>query len=69
MTKYRIWASAYASTGLGEFEAEDKDQAIEMAYDKLSEKSLGLCHHCARDVDIGDFDISDTDIEEVTEST
>lgn len=64
MRKWRVNAAIIGGAYLGEFEAENKEEAIEMA---LNEHDCTLCHQCA-DL-ISDPSIVDDSIEaeEVTE--
>lgn len=66
MKKFNIWASTSASMALGEFEAETEEEAIDMAVAMFGEKSASLCHRCARDIDLGDFEIGEDGVEEIT---
>lgn len=63
MNKFRIYATTGATVYLGEFEALTKDAAIELAQSILDEKYLTLCHHCAEEIDLGEFYINDSDVE------
>ena len=52
MSKYSVTGIIDASVGC-DVEAETPLEAAEAAYDVLD--APGLCHHCARDVDLGDL--------------
>jgi len=55
MPKYRVYAIATASWLLGEYEADDENEAKQMADDD-NEADLykSLCHQCADEIDLGD---------------
>ena len=59
MKKYSAIASAYGTVYLGEFEANSKEEAIEMALEETGD-TICLCHQCSRK--ISDVTISDEDI-------
>lgn len=52
--KFAVYGVATASKFLGYFEAENEQQAKEMASES-DEYYISLCHHCSRGLDIGDF--------------
>jgi hypothetical protein len=54
MPKYRVYLVTTASATV-EVEADDTEQAIELAF---QEAPGGLCHQCARDYDLGDLQLS-----------
>lgn len=54
MPKYRVHLTANASASI-DVEAEDDRQAIEKAVDNAPGS---LCHQCAREVTLGDFDLN-----------
>lgn len=54
MKKYRVYAIATASCFLGEFEAENKDEAIRKAQEE-GDYASSLCHQCSHDVELGDW--------------
>ena len=60
--KYRVYGIASASKYMGEFEAGSKEEAEEIAW-KEGDYHIGLCHHCAGEIDIGD--IYEVQVEEV----
>lgn len=66
MPKYRIYAKAIASKYIGEFEANNEQEAIEKA--ELSDAChiQSLCHQCSHEMDIGD--IYELEAELVTET-
>jgi hypothetical protein len=55
MAKYRVAFHATASASV-EVEAESEEEAREEAYNELY---VSLCHQCARQVDLGDFEVDD----------
>lgn len=53
--KYIVTGVISASTILGEYEAESKDQAEEMAkQDENANWNPSLCNHCSNGVDLSD---------------
>ena len=48
MPKYYVHASVVASKFIGEYEADTKEKAIEMAW---KEAHVSVCHKCAGEVD------------------
>lgn len=44
MPKYSIYASVVASKHIGEYEANSKEEAIEMAW---KDAHVSLCHQCS----------------------
>ena len=61
MKKYRAYGIATSSKYLGEFEANSKKEAEEIAWEK--DTYISLCYQCSREVDIGD--IYEVQVEEV----
>jgi len=54
--KYHVYGIMSASVLLGEYEADSKEKAIEMAEQNSSADWYpSLCHQCARKVDLGDI--------------
>jgi hypothetical protein len=64
MPTYRVWVQATASRGI-DVEADNREQAIERVFDS-PEMPHSLCHQCAGEMDLGDFDVAD-DADAVTE--
>lgn len=54
MPKYRVYSIATASVFLGEFEADTKEKAMEIAANE-NPPHHSLCHQCAGEIDLGDF--------------
>ncbi|UUZ85641.1 hypothetical protein LJK88_20350 [Paenibacillus sp. P26] len=55
MPKYRVYAVVTATKYMGEFEAESKEEAEQMAWE--SDKAyVSVCHQCARNVDSPEID-------------
>lgn len=48
MPKFRVSASVVGSKYLGEFEAKDEEEAVELALKESG--SVCLCHHCADEI-------------------
>ena len=65
MPKFFVYGIVSVSKFLGEYEAETKELAIEMAEnDDDADWSVSLCHQCAKEVDIGDiYDIQADEID------
>ncbi|GGB41492.1 hypothetical protein GCM10011409_18770 [Lentibacillus populi] len=53
MPKYRAYAVIDATKYVGDFEAENKEEAEEMAWNS-DDYSVILCHQCSREFDLGD---------------
>lgn len=64
MPKYRIYGKVVATKYIGEFEAESKEQAEEMAWSD-NEACVSLCHQCSSEAE--DPEIEELVIEEVEE--
>ena len=64
MPKYRVYGLMMCSKYLGEFEADNQDQAQEMA-ENSEENHVSLCHQCSRDLDISDYSFQQFEVEEV----
>ncbi|MHA6530211.1 hypothetical protein [Paenibacillus sp. BAC0078] len=64
MPKFRIYGRVIATKYIGEFEAESKEQAEEMAW-KSDEAYVSLCHQCSGEAE--DPEIHELEIEEVGE--
>lgn len=64
MKKYIVYGIVSASVVLGEYAAESKEAALEMA-EKNQEANWNptLCHQCSGEIEIGD--VYDTQVEEV----
>lgn len=62
MAKFEVWAKVVGTKFLGEYEADTKDQAIELAMKESGHVSL--CWQCSREID--DPEIEDTTAEEIT---
>jgi len=54
MPKYRAYGVLDATKYLGEFEADNKEKAEEMAEESDSQHVF-LCHHCSSQFDLGDM--------------
>lgn len=54
MPKYRVHAVIDATKYLGEFEADSKEQAEELAWES-DNQNVTLCHRCAYEVEVGDM--------------
>lgn len=56
MPKFLVYAVVDAGYPVGEFEAETKEEAEEMAWDSefMRTHSFGVCHQCCRHIEIGD---------------
>lgn len=66
MKKFRVFGIASASVEIGVYEAENADEAIALAdEDRNANWHPSLCHHCSREVDLGD--VYETEAEEVEE--
>ncbi len=48
--KFRVYAVFIASRNMGEFEADTKDEALEMA--ENADVYTCLCHQCASEIDL-----------------
>ncbi len=53
MPKYRVYAVIDATKYVGEFEAENEENAEDLAWDN-GDFHVSICHHCASEVEIGD---------------
>lgn len=62
MPKFIVTGSVIATTYIGEYEAETKEEAEEMAW---NDAGVSVCHQCARDVE--EPEINELYIEEVKE--
>lgn len=57
--KYRVYATVTGSKYIGEFEANSKEEAEEMASESVGCDVVSLCHECSGEVDellITDFE-------------
>lgn len=54
MPRYRAFGILDASKYLGEFEAENKKQAEEIAWNS-KEQYVSICHNCSNKIDLGDM--------------
>ena len=61
MKKYIVFFPVFASASV-EVEADDEDEAIDKAGEECY---VGLCHHCARNLDVGDLDYDNAEVEMV----
>lgn len=64
MKKYRVYGVVHTTKYIGEFEADNVDDATEMAWNS-EEVHISLCHHCANEVD--ELEIRNMIVEEVEE--
>lgn len=64
MKKFAVYGLFHGSKYLGEFEAETKEEAIEMAL-ASNENHVSLCHHCSGQVELNDFSASEADADEL----
>ncbi len=56
MKKYTVMGIMSASVILGEYEAESKEQAEEMAeQDDSADWTPTLCHHCSDEIELNDI--------------
>lgn len=62
MAKYEVYGVIRTSKFIGEFEAENKDEAEQMAWDS-DEAYISLCHHCSNEV-ATDIEITEMVVEE-----
>jgi len=62
--KYLVYGIISASKFIGEFEAESKEKAIEMAENSENCYTPGLCHQCSGEINLGD--IYEIEAEEAT---
>jgi hypothetical protein len=62
MKKFTVVGLISASKTIGTYEAETKEEAIEMAMDDNGNHYISLCHQCSREVDIG-YDLISTEYE------
>ncbi len=53
MNTYRVYFATEASSVVT-VEAEDRDDAIDKAYER---HYVSLCHQCAHEVELGDFEV------------
>jgi Fe2+ or Zn2+ uptake regulation protein len=63
MTKYRVYGLFTGSKMLGEFEAEDESEAIDMAAESAA-NHVSLCHHCSRKISLNDYSAQDFEAEQ-----
>lgn len=63
MPKYKVYSIATASVYLGEFEAETKEAAMDLAV-KENPPHVSLCHQCAGEIELGEFYEEQADIVE-----
>ena len=54
MPKFAVYALYHASKYIGEYEAENEEDAIEKAGED-ADGFISLCHQCAGEVEIGDL--------------
>jgi len=56
MPKYRVYGVMTASAVIGEYEANDEEEARELAdMDKQAGWHPSVCHQCAGTIDLGDI--------------
>ena len=69
MKRFKISTQVATTIYLGEFEGEDKDEAIEKAFNSLKTDTLSLCWECTKEHNMDELYISsnydDICIEEV----
>lgn len=53
MAKYRVHFMTAASTSV-EVEADSREEAVDVAFNEVH---VSLCHQCAREVDLGEFEL------------
>lgn len=53
MPKFLVHATVVASKYIGEYEAETKEKAIEMAW---KDASVSVCNYCSREIDEPEID-------------
>ncbi|MGM1048378.1 MAG: hypothetical protein ACQEXX_19875 [Bacillota bacterium] len=61
MPKFRVYGAVKATKYIGEFEAANKEEAEQMAWDSDG-ASVSVCWHCAKDVE--DPEIEEMIVEE-----
>ena len=54
MPRYRVHSIATVSAFIGEFEADNEDEALAMAAEQGNWPG-GLCHQCGENFDLGDW--------------
>ncbi len=60
MKKYAVYGYITAITKVGEYEAENADEALEKAeHDDQANWYPSLCHHCATEIELGDIYINE----------
>lgn len=62
MPKFRAYAKVVGSKYLGVFEAENKEQAEQMALES-DEAYISVCHQCIREID--NPEVTEVELEEV----
>ena len=63
MAKYAVWGIMTASIKIGEYEAENEQEARDMAdNDKDADWYPTLCHQCAKGIDLSDIYETQADI-------
>lgn len=55
MPKYRVYNVGFATYLVGEYEAENKDAAEDMADASPQNDEPSLCHHCEDEFELGVF--------------
>lgn len=55
MPKYIVYEIATASYVVGEYEAETKEEAMNMAEDDPQNDPPVLCHQCAEEIDLSEW--------------
>lgn len=61
--RYGAYATFYASSWVGAFEASSEEEAEKLAWDRFDPPSL--CHQCAKHLTLGDVD--EMQVEEVSD--
>ncbi|GAA4827865.1 hypothetical protein GCM10023310_00660 [Paenibacillus vulneris] len=66
MAKYRVYGVVRATKYIGEFEAETKEAAEQLAWDS-DEAYSSVCYHCSKQVE--DPEIERLEVEEIKEQS
>lgn len=67
MAKYRVYSLMTAAVLAGEYEADSKEEAINMAENDSNAVTYAfLCHQCSHEVEIGD--VYEFEAEEIDET-
>lgn len=63
MAKYRVYGIMTASVVIGEYEADNEEDAIEKANkDPRANWHPSVCHMCSREIDLGDIDNTEVEL-------